>query len=393
MDAMTPPGHDSWTPAALAREAIDQLNPDHARIALGRQRVGHVWAWREQQALPILLTGLREPPPNDPDYPFRRFDHGQQFYDRDKMLFEAVWPLLDAQSPAAWGDSEPAIRANFGVVLVPSCFGVAYEVLSHTLPWIRQHLSKQETAQAIRTIDPATIPQRGIMPRALDYAAYFKTQMGDRARVTTSHNQSPFDIAHLIRGDDLFYDLYDDPSFVHDLMEACTEAYIAVAHAFEDLLGNPPDGLQGEKAFSDMPRVSCADDSATLLGPQQFEEFGLPYARRAMAEFGGGVVHFCGNGKHILRGYLAAPEVRGINLGQPELYDPAQLMPMMLDSRKVYAGSWPILPGEALDGYIDRILSPLGGRHQGMILGLDRYQFGILPEQVAARWYQYQQQG
>lgn len=364
-------------PAAdLVQQAIDLLQPDAARLARGRERIAAVWRWQEEDELPILLSGLREPPATDDHYPYLIYDHAEQFYDRDKMLFEAVWALLAGQNCAdARGDAQLGLRANFGVVIVPSAFDVPYQVFAHTLPWVTEHLSKEQIIRAIARHDPTHAAERGLAAVALERALYFRDRLGGKANITTSHNQSPLDIAHLIRDDALFTDMYDDPAFAHDLLETCTQAYISVGRAFQEELGCG---------------ATACDDSATLLGPAQFLEFALPYTRRALEAFGGGSVHFCGDGKHILEGYLAAPEVKSVNLGQPELYDPQELMPRLIAARKVYSGKWPVHPGESLEAYCRRILGALGSRRIGLILSLGGYEFGLPPEQVAECWYEAQ---
>ena len=379
---------DNRSPADLAREAIDLLYPDRQRIEQGRRRQEAVWLWREASELPILLGSRRERPDTDDPYPYRRFDHHEQFYDPDKMLVEAVWALLDGQgNPNARGDSQLAIRANLGTVVVATTFGLKARPLPHTPPWIVHHLTREQAAKAIQELDPATAPQRGLAAEALERSAYFCRQLGNKARVYGINNQSPLDIAHQVRGEDLFYDLYDDPAFVHDLLEACTQAYIAVGRAFKQVLDEPADCSYSGASYRVQCGVHAADDSATLLRPDHFAEFALPYDRKAFEPFGGGSIHFCGNAQHILDGYLAAPEVKAINLGQPELYDPAELMPQLIAAKKVFVGKWTVHPGESLDDYVRRILDAMGHRQEGMLLSLAGWEFGIPPEQVSSRWY------
>ena len=57
---------------------------------------------------------------------------------------------------------------------------------------------------------------------------------------------------------------------------------------------------------------------------------------------------------------------------------------------KVYVGSWPVLDGETLDDYLRRILGPPDGDRRPQILGLRGHEFGVLPEQIAHRWYEHQ---
>ena len=379
---------DNRSAADLAREAIDLLQPDYRRIEEGRQRQEAVWRWQGGAELPILLGSSRKRPDTDDPYPYRCFDHHEQFYDADKMLTEAVWGLLNGQgNPGARGDSQLAIRANLGTVVVATTFGVEAKPLAHTPPWIARHLTREEAAKAIEELDPATAPQRGLAAEALQRSAYFRQQLGGKAHVYGINNQSPLDIAHQVRGEDLFYDLYDDPAFVHDLLDACTQAYIAVSRAFKQVLDEPTDRSYSGASYMVQCGVHAADDSATLLRPEHFCEFALPYDRKAFAPFGGGSIHFCGNAEHILDAYLAAPEVKAINLGQPELYDPVELMPRMIAAKKIYVGKWAVHREESLDGYIQRIMGAVGHRQEGMVLNLGGWEFGIPPEQVANRWY------
>jgi hypothetical protein len=124
-----------------------------------------------------------------------------------------------------------------------------------------------------------------------------------------------------------------------------------------------------------------------LLGAEHFHEFSLQYTRRALRALGGGAVHFCGDAGHIIDGYLAAPEVKAINLGQPGLYDPAEVMPRMIAAKTIYMGSWPVYPEESLEDYIQRILGLLSDRLEGLVLGVRAWEFDAPPEDIVRRWY------
>ena len=381
------------TPNQLAGAAIDQLEPCFERLEKGRLRQQAVWRGDTDVELPILLQGRADPPVSEDPYPWRQFDHAEQFHDADKMLAEAVWALLDGQNdPDARGDSLLVVRPNFGTVVAATTFGVEALPLPHTPPWISEHLTREETKDAIGRLDMDTAAQRGLAAVSLERTAYFQERLAGKALVFDVNNQSPLDIAHQVRGEDIFYDMYDDPPFVHDLLAACTNAYISITREFKKVLDMPDDCSYSGSIYREGCGVHAADDTATVLGPDLFAEFALPYDRQAFAAFGGGSIHFCGHAEHIMEGYLHAPEVRAINFGQPELYSQAEAADKLAAAGKVYFGSWPVLEGETLDNYMARVIGPVGADRRPQILGLRGHEFGVPPEQIARRWYEYQQE-
>ena len=226
----------------------------------------------------------------------------------------------------------------------------------------------------------------------MERSAYFQEQLAGKARVFGVNNQSPLDIAHQVRGEDPYLDMYNDPPFVHELLAACAEAFIAMARAFKRVLGEEDNESWDGACYRTGCGAAAADDTATALSPHLFAEFALPYDQRVFAPFAGGQVHFCGKAQHIIDGYLQAEEVRAINLGQPMLYDQPETAARMRDAGKVYLGAWPTEKGESLDAYLLRVLGPKGQPHRRQILSLRGHEFGIPPEHIADRWYAHQQQ-
>ena len=82
-----------------------------------------------------------------------------------------------------------------------------------------------------------------------------------------------------------------------------------------------------------------SEDTTTLVHPRDIERFILPYLRRCFEPFGGGYVHFCGRHPEILRLLCETPEVRGVNFGNPERYEPAEVLPMLLERERSTAAS------------------------------------------------------
>jgi hypothetical protein len=190
----------------------------------------------------------------------------------------------------------------------------------------------------------------------------------------------PFEIAHAVYGNNIFYDLYDDPEFVHYLLNLCTEIYIQVTEKLKEVLGEEKTICYHGHALSrgiymrnGGTRIS--EDSATLISPQQIDEFVIPYNQKALEAFGGGFIHFCGKNDYLLESYLKLDKVRAVNLGNPEKYDFDTTMQKFIDYRKCYFGLWPKMEKENLDEYTNRMKRATGGGKRGLLLHFDEAMF------------------
>ena len=114
--------------------------------------------------------------------------------------------------------------------------------------------------------------------------------VGDRCFLMTCFDQGPFSLATAVRGiENVMLDCVDDPQFVFDLLEICTDAVIKFARAC---------GSAGCHA------LTFGDSTAGLLSRGLFERFALPFEKQVMAglsDLGIPVfLHICGNTAHIV---------------------------------------------------------------------------------------------
>ena len=115
-------------------------------------------------------------------------------------------------------------------------------------------------------------------------------------RPTFIGSDGPFTLACSIRGPaNICIDFYDDPAYVHSLMDFLTTATVQ--------------RIQDWRRYLDMPVLNdsffFADDSIQLLSPEQYQEFVLPYHKRLCLELakpGSGIsVHLCGDASRHFR--------------------------------------------------------------------------------------------
>ena len=370
--------------AAAVEAVLDLLRMDPAHEARARARQTAVWRGEKTDCLPLLFKAAA--PPERKAWP--AFTNRECYYDPDKMLIDQAWEMIAIARSGS--DALPSMRPNLGCGLLATMLGARQEAFDDKMPWIVEHATKARLAR----LEPGPeLLTAGELPRALDYAHHFVTRLAGRAHVYCFDTQGPFDTAHLAYGDRIFTELYDDAPFVRHLLELCVYVFVEGLKAFKAVTGEPLDcSYHYDEAYLERAGARSSEDTTTLIRPADIERFSLPYLARAFAPFGGGYVHFCGYHPEILRMMCSTPEVRGLNFGNPEHYDPAHILPLMQDRGMVYYGRWPVREDETLEGYFRRILGGLRGRRAGLVLPLagvgDRW---MMPgEEIMRLWHEAQ---
>lgn len=329
----------------LIRDATD---PQVLQQARERQKA--VWEGVEPDYLPLVVDGAA---PERSDYPSYNLE--EQFHDPEKMLFEQLWGALRGLRGKA--DGMPSIRVNFGCGFVASVFGLKQEIFPDKMPWLQERLTKSEVLKLTPdSLEPIT--EKGLMPECRRYLELYQEKLeGTEIKIYLADTQGPFDTAHLVLGDSLLTELYDDPGFVRHLLTLTSYAYREVSRAIKNWIGEPDESGHHGRLYMSNCGVRCCEDTTTLLSPPLVEQT-LPFLQDGVSPFGAWV-HFCGGHEHLLKAYLSLPETRGLNFGNPELFEWGPTLSQIAEADKVYYGGVPRRDAEPLDEYFRRILSPL----------------------------------
>lgn len=352
-----------------------------------RQHVREVKEWYRRvfsnQPVERLLLSL----PGELPGVFRekRFTLREQFHEKEKMFCEHLRMMV--ADLRGHGALLPALRANLGTGFVPTVFDLEQVVLENEMPWLKQHLSKEEIVK-LGPEDFRDVREKGLAPKAREIYEFYIARLGTAEYCFVPDTQGVMDIAHLVRGDELFHDFYDDPSFVHHLMELSLAAYVSVTRYMKSLIGEPlNEGMHAGIAMYNGGVRMCMD-TTTLLSPGTIREFNVPYLRRGLQEFGGGWVHFCGYAPHLVDILVEIPEVRGINPNYmvEQAHDYERDIKKVQDADKFFYGGPFAREGETLETYFRRVIGPLRERRGLMFSprgeGLDL----SLPDKVINLW-------
>jgi hypothetical protein len=230
--------------------------------------------------------------------------------------------------PLASGDGHVlCVRCNYGTGIMPRLFGAELFLMDDeldTLPTSRP----LGGADAVRKLLDDGIPdlRRGYGAQVLEMGASFATvahvypNIGRYVHIYHPDLQGPLDIVELLWGSGVFYDLYDSPELVKDLLDLVTATYIAFMREWQKIVP-PADGPVAHWGIMHGGRIMIRDDSAMNLSPEMVEEFALPWDQKLLDEFGGGAVHFCGKGYHYIRALSRLRGLHAVNLSQPEYND------------------------------------------------------------------------
>ncbi len=332
------------------RRLKEYLDFDYEHMKRSRERQCRAWR-REKLDVPLLFIGdkLTKKQEEIPAY-----DLKQVFTDKVKML------CREARSACSTGngrsDSVPSIRANLGTGIMLSCLGLEQETFPDKMPWLHERLTKEQ----ISKLTPDDIKQQGSFARGLDMMRYFKETMGDALPIYAMDTQGPFDLAHLMMGDDIFLELYDDPKFVHHMLEICLEIGIKTHRWMKEAIGEPMTALHHSNAiYSDSFGIRICEDTTALLGDEQIREFAVPYSKRLASSFGGAWVHYCGYNENLTDAILEQPEFKALNFGHipghEQEIDFFANMEKFARTGKLNYNGWPRFPDETPEAHIIRM--------------------------------------
>jgi hypothetical protein len=337
------------------KDVYDEL---YGIIAARREEYGQavedqcaVWEGRIPAFQPLLLSCSAPQAASWPEFTTREIH-----FDKDKMLISG----MKAMTSTALGGMQgaPSIRANMGCGIFPSLFpGIVSELFDdNRMPWITRHLDK-ETIQKLRLQD---IQLTDEFKLGLEHMAYMAEMIGGTgAYVFPLDLQDAVDIAHLVYGDQFFYDLYDDPDFIGHLLDLSCRA---MEIGLDECLKVIPHSDRVITHYNQlaMPRsgggIKFSEDTSTLIKPEHIEEFTLPSLKRMLEFTGGGYVHFCGFNEGLLDALINMDMVRGVNFGNPEKYDMEEVLRRLAGAGKVYYGGIPQKKDESYGQYFSRLL-------------------------------------
>jgi uroporphyrinogen-III decarboxylase len=212
-------------------------------------------------------------------------------------------------------DFVPYLMPWFGTVVTASALGCRVEYPPKQDPAVNPRyypVTKPEDIKKLRVPDPE---KDGLMPRVLEFIKYMKEHSFLPVGITDF--QGPLTTANQVMGyDKLIYLMFDYPTLMHELMDIVTESLIVWVKKQKEVIGEPVNECISDQQvyLGKNAGIWFSDDDAVLMSPETYKEFVVPYNSRILKEFGGGIVHYCGNATHHAENFLNTEGLLGLNI-------------------------------------------------------------------------------
>ena len=226
--------------------------------------------------------------------------------------FEAI------QSETFRDDFIPHLQPQMGVGVFASAFGCEVAFPPDQMPWTYPVIKAGDPPEKVYELEPPLVTS-GLLGDVLDYAGYFDEKAEHRYPIAMTDLQGPMDTAYLVWDScDFMVAMYEHPKEVHHLMRLCTDLMIDFVKEFRSRVKEMVPAHFPPVYLPDGMGLSISEDVMAVLSPSLYEEFSLPYVNELSEEFGGILVHSCGNFEHQIPALKKVKGLRGINFGVSE---------------------------------------------------------------------------
>jgi len=243
------------------------------------------------------------------------------FMDRDIQFYQSVKfnkSFELAQRFWSKDDFIPHLQPQMGVGVFASAFGCRVEFPWDQMPWSYPAIKAGEDAKKVYDFEPPDV-RAGLLGNILDFAQYFNKKAGGKTPIAMTDLQGPMDTAYLVWDScDFMVDRYGHHREVHHLMRLCTDLVIKFVKEFRSTVTEMIPVHFPPAYLPDGMGISVSEDALAVLSANLYEEFSLPYINELSEEFGGIIIHSCGNFEHQLDVIAKVHNLRALNFGVSE---------------------------------------------------------------------------
>jgi hypothetical protein len=254
-------------------------------------------------------------------YPYRRsFDNPAAMM--QNMLLSRVVPGLILKD-----DNPLAIRNDHGTIQIAGLLGGAWHFYEDNYPWVASLESKDAIRQLVE-FDHEIDWNDGVIPQSTKTLEFYRDQLvkypncRKAIQISLPDLQGPLDTADMLWGAEIFVEILTNPQLVSALLAKIVGVMREVANYYRKYATDRLEPFANTQHSYNIPgRILIRNDSSIMVSPDTYREIVLPHDDELLKSVGGGSIHFCGKGEHLVESMLDIPYLRGLDFGDPELMD------------------------------------------------------------------------
>lgn len=288
---------------------------------------------KEYSGLPKV--GKREPKESKIEWPHVCINDAIK--DETLMLYSVY---KGCSAALARGDNRlMSVRPNYGVGILPNTLAnVEFFAMTdeqNMLPNVKPMKNGTEDVEKIVNEELPGVHQNvgvhvfSIGKKFMEIKAKYP-KIGKYILFDHPDTQGPMDVADLLWGSDIFFELYESPELVHAFLQKITDYYIKFLDEWFRIVPNDT-GYHVVYGKLVKGKVLIRNDSAINVSPDFFYEFIKPYDEQILEHFNGGAIHFCGRGDHFIPIFKEYKLLTGVDISQPHLNNMALAFDGIID--------------------------------------------------------------
>lgn len=180
----------------------------------------------------------------------------------------------------SYKDDLATISGCYGAYLIPKVFGIPLRYAADHWPVLDP--GKKLSVKEIERVDGEKLLES---PFVEDLFQQMDTIESEWGKIHGYLNwQGVLNNAFHIRGQDIFFDIYDKPEFVHDFFSSICEVMIRLAKMVQE--------RQRKSGFY-INQFSVSNCTVNMVSPKAYREFVFPYDKRVALSFERFGIHTC----------------------------------------------------------------------------------------------------
>jgi len=207
-------------------------------------------------------------------------------------------------------DRVPTVRVQFGTAQVAAAFGCRMHIPENSLPAAGSHvLSDAEDVYQL-SVPPI---DAGWYGKLAEWTDIWKQNLPAGVHIQHPDIQSPFNSAHLIRGNDILTDFYDHPDEVDMLLDRVTDFMLVITKHVKSMISDDQEWFFDWGAmWKGIARISNC--SMQMISPQLYRDHVLPRDIRFFDSIGSGRMHYCGITGDVIDNFFKVPLITGLDV-------------------------------------------------------------------------------